>query len=201
MNTPATSSTPARRPACKPQKKVPGAKTLGEGRSSQANQRAAVILESLAGERTATQAAAALGMTVPNFYLLERKALLGLLRACEPQPKGKPKPGLERKVEQLQRELARCQRECQRQAALVRATQRAVGLPPPPAARETGKPGDRKRVRRRRRVEARGLRAARVLRQNSAGQKPPDGLEKSAETAVAAVNHVSQETEHVAAHG
>jgi hypothetical protein len=196
----ATSSIPARHPAHQPQKKVPGAKTLGEGRSSQANQRAAVILESLAGERTAPQAAAALGMTVPNFYLLERKALLGLLRACEPQPKGKPKPGLERKVEQLQRELARCQRECQRQAALVRATQRAVGLPPP--VRETGgKPGDRKRARRRRRVEARALRAARVLRQNSAGQKPPDGLEKSAETAIAAVNHVSQETEHVAAHG
>ena len=196
----ATSATPARRPARKQHKKVPGAKTLGEGRSSQANQRAAVILESLAGERTAPQAAAALGMTVPNFYLLERKALLGLLRACEPQPKGKPKPGLERKVEQLERELARCQRECQRQVALVRATQRAVGLPPPPVRETDGKPGDRKRSRRRR-VEARALRAARVLRQNSAGQKPPDGLETSAETAVAAVNHVSQETEHVAAHG
>jgi hypothetical protein len=91
-----------------------------------------VILESLAGERTAQQAAAALGMTVTNFYLLERKALQGLLRACEPQPKGPPKPGLERKLAHLERELARSQRECQRQAALVRATQRALGLTPPP---------------------------------------------------------------------
>lgn len=194
-------STPARRAAHRPPKKPPAAGTFGQGVSSQASQRAAVILESLAGERTAQQAAAALSMTVTNFYLLERKALQGLLRACEPQPKGPPKPGPERKLEQLQRELARCQRECQRQAALVRATQRAVGIPAPPPVRDAAKATGKKGSRRRRRVEVRALRAARVLRQNSAVGISPDAIERSAEMAVAAVKNVSQETEHVAAHG
>src|SRR6185503_15600158 len=122
-----------RRPRQKPAVRKPAVKkpstasSLGQGVSTAASQRAAVILEVLGGERTPQQAAAVLSMSLPNFYIVERKALQGLLKACEPQPKGPPAPGPERRVEALELELARCRRECQRRDALVRATQKAVG--------------------------------------------------------------------------
>ena len=196
--------TPVRRAAAKkPQKKPPAARALGQGVSHLASQRAAVILEALAGERTPRQAAAALSMSVNNFYILERKALGGLLRACEPQPKGPPGPGPERKLEMLQRELTRCQRDCQRQAALVRATQRAVGLPATPAVREVPpEAGPNGKRRRRRRAAARALRAAKVMRKNSLGGAPPSELKPMLPAAAGtAPESLKQETEHVPATG
>ena len=56
--------------------------------SREAKQRAAAILEVLAGARTPTAAAQALGVSLTRYYLLEEKALVGLLAACEPQPRG-----------------------------------------------------------------------------------------------------------------
>jgi hypothetical protein len=187
-----------------PIKKPPNASCLGQGVSAPASQRAAAILEVLAGERTPQQAAAALSMSLPNFYIVERKALQGLLKACEPQPKGPPAPGPERKVEALEAELARCRRECQRQEALVRATQRTVGLPAsasPPTRKE--KPGEKIGVRRRRRRPVvRALRAARTLRQNSSGSAPPAELKTLAtEEGTLLPTSCEKETEHVAACG
>ena len=77
-------------------KKPPTASSLGQGVSALASQRAAAILEVLAGDRTPQEAATVLSMSLPYFYILERKALEGLLKACEPQPKGTPAPGPER---------------------------------------------------------------------------------------------------------
>lgn len=195
------------RPAPKkkvPVKKPPNASCLGQGVSAAAGQRAAAILEVLAGERTPRQAAAALSMSLPNFYLVERKALQGLLKACEPQPKGPPAPGPERKMEALELELARCRRECQRQEALVRATQRTVGLPAsssPPTRKE--KAGDNNGVRRRhRRPVVRALRAARTLRQNSSGSVPSAELQTLAtKEGTSLLTTCEKETEHVAARG
>ena len=141
--------------------------------TTDAQRRAAVILEVLAGIRTAQQAARLLKISPNSYYILERKALSGLVAACEPVTRRGPTPSLERQVHQLERELARCQRECQRQAALVRATQRAVGLPATPAPEtrdgnasksKRSRKGkmDRVKVRRRRQVP-RGVRAARSL--------------------------------------
>jgi hypothetical protein len=169
-----------------------------------AGQRAAAILEVLAGERTPRQAAQALSMSLPYFYLLERKALHGLLQACEPQPKGPPGPTPERKLETLERELARCRRECQRQEALVRATQRTVGLPAssssparPDKTKDTKSAG-----RRRRRPVVRALRAARTLRQNSPGSATPVELQPSGtEERNALSTQGVKETEHVTACG
>ena len=169
-----------------------------------ASQRAAAILEVLAGERTPQQAAAILSMSLPYFYLVERKALQGLLKACEPQPKGPPAPGPERKLAALELELARCRRECQRQEALVRATQRAVGLPAPPStSTRTEKPGEKNGVRRRRRRPVvRALRAARTVRQNSSGSAPPAELKTLAtEEGTSLPTTCEKETEHVAASG
>src|SRR5262249_7411877 len=54
----------------------------------EARQRAALILEVLAGGRTPVQAAQPLAVSLSRYYLLEEKALHGLLAACEPAPRG-----------------------------------------------------------------------------------------------------------------
>jgi hypothetical protein len=146
--------------------------------SSEAQRRAAAVLEVLAGVVTPPEAAAALGLSVNGYYLLERKALGGLAAACEPQPKGRSKPGLEQQVAAQQREVERLRRECQRQAALVRATQRAVGLPaatpPKTAGKKTSAGG---KGRRRRKPTVRALRAAGALRKTALASERPEGVE------------------------
>src|SRR5271154_3617172 len=130
--------------------------------SRDAKQRAAAILEVLAGGRTPTQAAQALGVSLGRYYLLEDKALAAVVAACEPQPRG-PSPDGARRVASLQRECERWQRECARQQALVRAAQRTIGLaaPPPPVAKDKAK-------KRRRRPVVRALAAAQRLREEPA---------------------------------
>jgi hypothetical protein len=142
-----------------PVKKLPSA--LAQ-HSREAKQRAAAILEVLAGGRTPTQAAQALGVSLGRYYLLEDKALAALVAACEAQPRG-PGPDSARRLASLERECQRWQRECVRQQALVRAAQRTIGLaaPPPPAPKEKGK-------KRRRRPVVRALAAAQRLRQEPA---------------------------------
>jgi hypothetical protein len=147
----------------------------------------AAILEVLGGFRTPSEAAAALGISVSRYYLLERKALAGLLASCEPQPKGPREPSAEKKLAALERELATCRRECLRQAALVRATQRAVGLPAVPSRtkQKSGKTqGKAIPSKRRRRPTVRALRAAETLRRNSSGENLVGGLENRPETTV-----------------
>ena len=130
--------------------------------SREAKQRAAAILEVLAGGRTPTQAAGALGLSLGRYYMLEDTALTGLVAACELKPRGQ-RPDGARRVASLQRECERWQRECARQQALVRAAQRTIGLaaPPPPAAK------DKAKKRRRRRPVVRALAAAARLRQEA----------------------------------
>ena len=145
--------------------------------SSQASLRAAAILEVLAGQRTATEAAEALGISLNHYYLLERKALAGLTTACELQPKGPKGPGAEAQLKILQRSLEECQRECLRQTALVRATQRAVGLPAvaAPPGKNRGKGGKSGASAggktRKRRPQVRALRAAEEARKNCSSEK------------------------------
>jgi N-acetylmuramoyl-L-alanine amidase len=68
MERPAQPERPPRR-AKKPQPLSPS------GTSSQARRQAAAILEVLAGARTPADAARALGVSLPRYYLLEEKAL------------------------------------------------------------------------------------------------------------------------------
>lgn len=125
----------------------------------------AVILEVLAGGRTPTEAAALLGVSPPRYYALEARALGGLLRACERKPKGRTRTP-EREVVKLHGELKRLEGQCARLQALLRASQRAVGLAPPrpPKSKETA--SGRKR---RRRPVVRALRAAKALSSAPAG--------------------------------
>jgi hypothetical protein len=67
-----------------------------------------------------------------RYYLLELRAIRGLVKACEPQKLG-PKVSPEREVQRLRKEVTGLERECARYAALARVAQRAVNLLPPPA--------------------------------------------------------------------
>jgi hypothetical protein len=166
MSNPTLSAGPTpTRPA--PQRHKParpvGGTALGRDRSRPARQLAAAILEVLAGLRTPTQAAQALGLSLPRYYQVESRALQGLLEACEPRPKGR-QPQVEQEVVTLQRDNQRLQRELARQQTLTRLTQRSLGLappaPPPPA-----KGGSKKR---RRRPTARALHVAARLQTDNA---------------------------------
>jgi hypothetical protein len=150
---------------------------LGAHVGSDACRRAAVILEVLAGERTAQQGAEVLKISIQQYYLLERKALGSLAAACQGESRQKRPSQMEKELALLEQEVARCRRECLRQAALVRATQRAVGLPASTIHGGASAKGKKKQARGRR--KSRALRAAEALRKNSTGLARPTELEPS----------------------
>ena len=141
----------------------PGAQGVG----TEARRAAAVILEVLAGVRTTASAASALKIRLARYYLWEQRAIQGLIAACEPRPRGRT-VSADRRLAQLERELAVSRRELARHQALARTTQRALGLSPPsssppPAAGKARGPSCATN-RRRRKPSTRALRAARLLR-------------------------------------
>lgn len=140
--------------------------------TSDARRRAAAVLEVLAGARTPTQAAEALGVSLPRYYLLEQRAIGGLVAACEPVPRG-PQVNAERRVAALEREIARLTRESGRHQALARVAQRSLGLAPPAVPRPNGKPAGKAsasaKSRRRKRPTVRALTLAKELSADSAG--------------------------------
>jgi hypothetical protein len=160
----------AERAASSPTTPVPRPHGATPAPSREAKQRAAVILEVLAGARSTTDAAGVLGVSLPRYYLLEAQALAGLVTACEPRRRG-PARTEARRLEELERACARWQRDCARQQALVRAAERTLGLtaPAPPPAKDPG------RKRRPRRPVARALQAVARLR----GDPDPTGAEAS----------------------
>ena len=90
-----------------------------------AKQRAAIILAVLSGDCRLAEASRRLGVSVPRYYALERQALQGLVQALEDPKERRRTAAIDRQQVQLEHEVLRLQ-------ALVRATQRAVALPPPP---------------------------------------------------------------------
>jgi hypothetical protein len=137
-----------------------GGADLGKDRGVEAKRLAAAILEVLAGARTPTEAATALGLSVPRYYQVEAQALRGLLQACEPKPRGRVRT-VETEVKTLSKENQRLQRELTRHQTLARAAQRAVGLAPPaPVVNKAGKKPRKRRV-------ARALSVAQRLKQET----------------------------------
>jgi hypothetical protein len=116
-----------------------------KGGSQEARKAAAAILEVLAGGLTPTDAAGALGVSVPRYYILESRALEGMVTGCEPRAKG-PGKSPDHALATLTREHERTKRELARSQALTRAAQRAVGLSLLHAQKKSdGKPGKRRR--------------------------------------------------------
>ena len=106
-----------------------------------------------------------------------------LAAALAPRQKGK-QSSLESRLKQLEKELEAALRQCARQEALVRVTQRSLGLAPlakPPAPTVTGNG----KSRRRRKPMVRALKAARNLRAQAtagAGNSDSAGLQPTAPT-------------------
>jgi hypothetical protein len=124
-----------------------------------ARRTAAMILESLGGLRSASQAAEVLGVALVRYYVLERRAVAGMIAALEPRPRGRT-VAPQARIEALEHELEALRRELLRYQALQRLSQRAVGLAPSPAeparpTRGARAPG--------RRVRGKRNRAERVL--------------------------------------
>lgn len=146
--------------------------------SRDAKQRAAAILEVLGGLRTPADAAQALSVSLPRYYLLEQTALEGLVKACEPRNRG-PRVSADKQLGRLEREVERLRRDSARQQALLRAAQRTMGLSPPAPVKPATKVSGR---RRKRRPTARALKAAAALKSEAL---PPVPGSASAPTSVA----------------
>ena len=144
MTTPVTTARPAGQGKRGP---APGGVTLGQEHTAETRRLAAAVLEVLAGARTPTEAAAALGVSVPRYYQIESRALRGLLEACAPLPRG-PGKNPAQEVAAARQDNQRLQRELARQQALLRAAQRTLGLSAPAAPAPASKTGKKTRKRR-----------------------------------------------------
>lgn len=142
-----------------------------EGGAPDARRIAAAILEVLAGARLPMDAAGALSVSLPRYYALESRALEGLVKACEPRPKGRQRRP-EGEIASLTRQVEQLKRDVQRQQALLRAAQRTIGLSE--VVREKVVGG---RKRRKRRPTVRALRAVAVLRGATAESGAPPSPE------------------------
>jgi hypothetical protein len=164
-------SKPASRPRRGP---APGGVHLGREHTPEARRLAAAILEVLAGGRTPTEAAQALGVSVPRYYQVESRALQHLLQGCESKPRG-PGRSLDRELAGLRRDHQRLQREVTRLQSLLRAAQRGVGLTPPPIPAKTkGRKPRRQRT-------ARALSVAARLQQSTSAAATPVAAPSSPE--------------------
>lgn len=128
-----------------------GASASPQG-TGQAKRITTAILEVLGGLRTPGQAATVLAVSLPRYYLMENRAIQGMVSACEPRPLGRAMtPASE--LAKLHKDYERLKRDYDRQQAVLRAAQRAVGLPPPAA------PDKKNGKRRKRRPVVRALTA------------------------------------------
>ncbi len=140
-----------------------------------AKRSAAVLLEVLSGRIGPTEASELLKVALSRYYVLEARALQGLVTSLEPRPKGPQKTAAnERDV--LAKENERLQRELGRTQALLRAAQRGLGLGTRGRGRGKGKLGDTstsKTGRRRRRVN-RATKAIARLRKDAEPLPPKE---------------------------
>jgi hypothetical protein len=143
-----------------------------DGVSAAARQQAAAILEVLGGVRTPTEVAAQLAISLTRYYLIECRALQGLLLACEPRPRGKVRSPASQ-LAALERECEQLRRQATRQQALLRVTERNLGLAAPPAAPVKADQKSPKK-RRPRKPKARALLAAAVLQEAAPTAAPGD---------------------------
>jgi len=159
----------------KPKKRRPsgsGPDLSGQG-SDSARKIATAILEVLAGEITPAEAARSIGVSVTRYYFLERYGLQGLIKGCEPRPKGR-QDGPERKIRRLEKQVRTLERDLGRYQALARVSSKAIGL-----KRSRGRPA----AKRKRKPVVRALKIAEGLKnpEDSSGT----GLSKNVATEVA----------------
>jgi hypothetical protein len=150
--------------------------------SPEARRLAHVVLEVLAGLRGPSEAAEVLSVSLPRYYVLETRALEGLVKALEPREKGRGGRSAESRVESMTRERDRMKTELERMRSLVRLTQRTVGLATKPKKgkdKTAGKEGQGKR-KRRKAVRKRNV-LGRVSPEAGEGASKSTGAPRSAE--------------------
>lgn len=138
--------------------------------SEVAKKQAALILEVLSGGRGTVQAAAMIGVSLSRYYVLENRAVQGLVHGLEPRPKGKQRSP-ESQIASLQRDNGRLTRELARAQALVRASQRAMGVRE--RKREVTVAAGKRRRRQRR--SDRAERVVSLLRRETVSEQTPSG--------------------------
>jgi hypothetical protein len=126
---------------------------VGTQASPEARRRGLGILQVFSGIRTPTEASAALGVTLNRYYQLESRAVVGMLRELEPRARGRQRT-VSTEMEKLRKAKERAEREAARNLALVRASQRTLGLLPAPKKEEGTKRSRRPRVRAKALIEA-----------------------------------------------
>lgn len=137
-----------------------------KGGSREARCLAAAILEVLAGGLSPSEAAGALGVSAQRYYVLEKRALEGLIAGCEPRSKGRTR-GPEAELVELRAEHDRTRRDLARSQSLVRLAQRAAGYSAP----KPRKDNKDKRGRKRRKPAVRAMVASKLL-QSVEPEKP-----------------------------
>lgn len=142
-----------------------GPKTLKGSR--EAKRLATVILEVLSGLVSTTEASELLEIALPRYYLLETRALQGLISALEPRPRGRQK-SVESVIAGLEADNKRLEQELSRLNALIRSAHRAIGLkstsPTQAASKSGAKAGAKSGKRKVRRGKPRAVKAIEVLR-------------------------------------
>jgi hypothetical protein len=145
--------------------------------SVEAKRQAAVILEVLSGIRGPSAGGEALGVSLTRYYALETRALQGLIEALEPLPRGR-RQSAEDKLRREGRDRRRLERELGRAQALLRAAQRAIGIPAPTSP-DKKTPSGRKR----RRPAVRAMKAIAALQAPQASSPAPPAGESRIEVA------------------
>jgi transposase len=115
-------------------------------KESRARQRMLLILRVQAGTKTATEAAAELGVSRQTFHQWEKRGLHALFQAMEEQASGRPptpeNPELEalkQQVQRLEHDLAITEQIAQMRGSLLRQLeQESVGEPRPQSKKKTG---------------------------------------------------------------
>jgi hypothetical protein len=159
----------------KPKTTRPGAGLSG---SPEAKRKASLVLEVLGGLRTPTSASAVLGVSVQRYYMIEVRALQGLIAALDVKPKPGGQPSPETALRRVTAERDRLERDLLRAQALLRVAQRAVGLPPlVEPTLKTGKSGKAGKAgpgqRKTRTPTVRARRAADTLRESARADDAP----------------------------
>ena len=109
--------------------------------STDAKRLAAGILDILAGLRTTSDGAAALGISLPRYYVLETRVVQAIVNACEPLPRGRQRTPQD-KINELEAANDKLRREVSRLQAVMRAAQRSIGLPSSPPSQAKAKAGN-----------------------------------------------------------
>lgn len=173
MNSPSVNSTSQKKPrAPRRAKRLTQHAQLGE-LGPETRRTAACVLEVLGGVRSPEQAATTLDLSLPTYYNLEARALRGLIAGCGPVRPGRSMV-LSNQLKGAEVRVATLEKEVRRYQALLRATQRSIGLSaaasaPPGTSGGGGGGGGR---RRNRRPSVRALRAAAALRGEDAPASP-----------------------------